>query len=221
MYGCRIYNPFRFVSKTIFFCSVNFFVVKHFFLLSRKKKLDTKTITLHVDKSLLVIHRYVVAAPPPPFIIVVVICLGEKFLCILKKIMVVYSDNHNSYSLRTIFLFLNKSTINFPQNHNFSLTIILFILFIFHDSSIFRRAHLRNCLERLKEIVPLGSDASRHTTLGLLTKAKRFIKVSFRLFFLESLHVSVSVSRKRTKKNINKFQKLLLKMVCKHTSKDL
>lgn len=41
-----------------------------------------------------------------------------------------------------------------------------------------RRAHLRTCLERLKEIVPLGSDTSRHTTLGLLTKAKRFMKVS-------------------------------------------
>lgn len=27
-------------------------------------------------------------------------------------------------------------------------------------------------------MVPLGADASRHTTLGLLTKAKRFIKVS-------------------------------------------
>lgn len=39
-----------------------------------------------------------------------------------------------------------------------------------------RRAHLRSCLERLKELVPLGTDASRHTTLGLLTKAKRFIK---------------------------------------------
>ncbi|XP_044258019.1 max dimerization protein 1-like [Tribolium madens] len=39
-----------------------------------------------------------------------------------------------------------------------------------------RRAHLRNCLEILKEIVPLGPEASRHTTLGLLTKAKRFIK---------------------------------------------
>lgn len=39
-----------------------------------------------------------------------------------------------------------------------------------------RRAHLRSCLERLKEIVPLGSDTSRHTTLGLLTKAKRFMK---------------------------------------------
>ncbi|XP_068911093.1 max-interacting protein 1-like isoform X5 [Tenebrio molitor] len=38
------------------------------------------------------------------------------------------------------------------------------------------RAHLRNCLEILKEIVPLGPEASRHTTLGLLTKAKRFIK---------------------------------------------
>ncbi|BET01718.1 Helix-loop-helix DNA-Hypothetical protein domain [Nesidiocoris tenuis] len=39
-----------------------------------------------------------------------------------------------------------------------------------------RRAHLRNCLEKLKEMVPLGGDSSRHTTLGLLTKAKRFIK---------------------------------------------
>lgn len=40
-----------------------------------------------------------------------------------------------------------------------------------------RRAHLRNCLEKLKEMVPLGHESSRHTTLGLLTKAKRFIKV--------------------------------------------
>ncbi|GLV31589.1 uncharacterized protein CBL_07350 [Carabus blaptoides fortunei] len=39
-----------------------------------------------------------------------------------------------------------------------------------------RRAHLRNCLEKLKDMVPLGPEASRHTTLGLLTKAKRFIK---------------------------------------------
>ena len=41
-----------------------------------------------------------------------------------------------------------------------------------------RRAHLRNCLEKLKEIVPLGHESARHTTLGLLTKAKSFIKVS-------------------------------------------
>ncbi|XP_038214081.1 max dimerization protein 4-like isoform X2 [Zerene cesonia] len=39
-----------------------------------------------------------------------------------------------------------------------------------------RRAHLRSCLEKLKDMVPLGPEASRHTTLGLLTKAKRFIK---------------------------------------------
>ncbi|XP_076175380.1 MAX dimerization protein [Ptiloglossa arizonensis] len=39
-----------------------------------------------------------------------------------------------------------------------------------------RRAHLRNCLEKLKILVPLGPETSRHTTLGLLTKAKRFIK---------------------------------------------
>ncbi|CAG4929055.1 unnamed protein product [Colias eurytheme] len=42
--------------------------------------------------------------------------------------------------------------------------------------TIFMRAHLRSCLEKLKDMVPLGPEASRHTTLGLLTKAKRFIK---------------------------------------------
>uniref|UniRef100_A0A8C6WJC3 MAX dimerization protein 1 n=1 Tax=Neogobius melanostomus TaxID=47308 RepID=A0A8C6WJC3_9GOBI len=39
-----------------------------------------------------------------------------------------------------------------------------------------RRAHLRLCLERLKSMVPLGSEASRHTTLSLLMKAKDHIK---------------------------------------------
>ena len=51
-----------------------------------------------------------------------------------------------------------------------------------NDVICYRRAHLRNCLEILKEIVPLGPEASRHTTLGLLTKAKRFIKVRSTLF---------------------------------------
>ncbi|KAL5021323.1 hypothetical protein ScPMuIL_000478 [Solemya velum] len=40
-----------------------------------------------------------------------------------------------------------------------------------------RRAHLRHCLEKLKDMVPVGSESSRHTTLGLLTKAKGFIKI--------------------------------------------
>ncbi|XP_019715886.1 max-interacting protein 1-like [Hippocampus comes] len=39
-----------------------------------------------------------------------------------------------------------------------------------------RRAHLRLCLERLKSLIPLGPDCSRHTTLGLLNKAKVHIK---------------------------------------------
>ncbi|KAM6395637.1 max dimerization protein 1 [Rhynochetos jubatus] len=39
-----------------------------------------------------------------------------------------------------------------------------------------RRAHLRLCLEKLKGLVPLGPDASKHTTLSLLTKAKLHIK---------------------------------------------
>ena len=40
-----------------------------------------------------------------------------------------------------------------------------------------RRAQLRYCLERLKMIVPLGRNASRHTTLGLLKDAKLLIQV--------------------------------------------
>ncbi|XP_067657992.1 max dimerization protein 4-like isoform X1 [Haliotis asinina] len=40
-----------------------------------------------------------------------------------------------------------------------------------------RRAHLRHCLEKLKDMVPLGPDATRHTTLGLLTKARGFIRI--------------------------------------------
>merc|ERR1711923_377066 len=39
-----------------------------------------------------------------------------------------------------------------------------------------RRAHLRSCLENLKDLVPVGADSSRHTTPGLLNKAKHFIK---------------------------------------------
>ncbi|KAG8141108.1 putative Max dimerization protein [Naja naja] len=39
-----------------------------------------------------------------------------------------------------------------------------------------RRAHLRLCLEKLKGMVPLGPESSRHTTLSLLTKAKLHIK---------------------------------------------
>ncbi|XP_069610373.1 max-interacting protein 1 isoform X1 [Ranitomeya imitator] len=39
-----------------------------------------------------------------------------------------------------------------------------------------RRAHLRLCLERLKDLIPLEDDSARHTTLGLLNKAKLHIK---------------------------------------------
>lgn len=35
---------------------------------------------------------------------------------------------------------------------------------------------MRFCMDQLKKLVPLGSDTSKHTTLGLLTKARRLIK---------------------------------------------
>ena len=61
--------------------------------------------------------------------------------------------------LNLITIFLNRSTHNELEKN--------------------RRAHLRSCLENLKDLVPVGADSSRHTTLGLLNKAKHFIKVSF------------------------------------------
>lgn len=38
-----------------------------------------------------------------------------------------------------------------------------------------RRAHMRICLEKLRNLVPLGK-SSRHTTLGLLIKTQAYIK---------------------------------------------
>uniref|UniRef100_A0A8B9CU29 MAX dimerization protein 1 n=1 Tax=Anser brachyrhynchus TaxID=132585 RepID=A0A8B9CU29_9AVES len=39
-----------------------------------------------------------------------------------------------------------------------------------------RRAHLRLCLEKLKVLVPLGPETSKHTTLSLLMRARLHIK---------------------------------------------
>uniref|UniRef100_A0A2R9CD94 BHLH domain-containing protein n=1 Tax=Pan paniscus TaxID=9597 RepID=A0A2R9CD94_PANPA len=43
-------------------------------------------------------------------------------------------------------------------------------------SGSFRRAKLRLYLEQLKQLVPLGPDSTRHTTLSLLKRAKVHIK---------------------------------------------
>jgi hypothetical protein len=40
-----------------------------------------------------------------------------------------------------------------------------------------RRAQLKDRLDKLKELVPLSPQANRHTTLGLLNKAKCYIQV--------------------------------------------
>lgn len=53
-----------------------------------------------------------------------------------------------------------------------------------------RRAHLRHCFDELRRVVPLARDSSRHTTLGLLRRARHVIKVAIsmglagRLFLL-------------------------------------
>lgn len=81
--------------------------------------------------------------------------------------------------------FLFGSNYYFQGSH---LTYHMFVFFVcvfdmkkspscFFVISVFRRAHLRLCLERLKSLVPLGPDANRHTTLSLLMKARDHIKV--------------------------------------------
>lgn len=49
-----------------------------------------------------------------------------------------------------------------------------------------RRANLRSSLEQLRDMVLQGAaeqESSRSTTLGLLTRAKNFIKVRFSCFY--------------------------------------
>lgn len=46
------------------------------------------------------------------------------------------------------------------------------------NSPITRRAQLKDRLDKLKELVPLSPQANRHTTLGLLNKAKSYIQVA-------------------------------------------
>lgn len=64
-----------------------------------------------------------------------------------------------------------------------------------------RRAHLRTCLEKLKEVVPLESDSSRHTTLGLLTKAKGFIKTLEERDQKQQMHIAELLARQRFLRN--------------------
>jgi len=40
-----------------------------------------------------------------------------------------------------------------------------------------RRAHMKQCLDKLKCVVPLVGDVTKHTTLGLLTNAISLIKI--------------------------------------------
>lgn len=56
-----------------------------------------------------------------------------------------------------------------------------------------RRANLRGCLETLKMLVPCVSDATRNTTLALLTRARDHIIVSFIHVRLACYHCRVTI----------------------------
>lgn len=50
----------------------------------------------------------------------------------------------------------------------------------------FRRAHLRDCLELLKELVPSPPEHQKATTLALLQSAQQYIQVNITLHFFLS-----------------------------------
>lgn len=61
------------------------------------------------------------------------------------------------------------------------------VLNVFPSSPFFRfrRAHLRDCLELLKELVPSPPEHQKATTLALLQSAQQYIQVNITLrFFL-------------------------------------
>lgn len=49
--------------------------------------------------------------------------------------------------------------------------------------SFIRRAHLRDCLELLKELVPSPPEHQKATTLALLQSAQQYIQVNITLHF--------------------------------------
>ena len=57
------------------------------------------------------------------------------------------------------------------------LTVFDWIWVVKMFNRVFRRAHLRECLDQLKKVVPLSPESSRHTTLGLLINTVNLIKV--------------------------------------------
>lgn len=53
----------------------------------------------------------------------------------------------------------------------------------FSPYSFTRRAHLRDCLELLKELVPSPPEHQKATTLALLQSAQQYIQVNITLHF--------------------------------------
>ena len=67
-----------------------------------------------------------------------------------------------------------------------------------------RRAQLRTCLEKLKDLVPLGPESARHTTLGLLTRAKHFIKVNAQSMMYLYIWIAFDFFGERALNNLQK-----------------
>lgn len=72
-----------------------------------------------------------------------------------------------------------KSLIYYRQIHLLELTELSLQWFCRSNHNELeknRRAHLRHCFDELRRVVPLAHDSPRHTTLGLLRRARHVIK---------------------------------------------
>eukprot|EP00794_Sanderia_malayensis_P005208 gene5208-5862_t len=60
-------------------------------------------------------------------------------------------------------------------------------------SQTYRRAHLRDCLTSLRDLVPTPPDQTKATTLSLLQSAKQYIKTKIELLFPRAVQTGPKV----------------------------
>lgn len=93
---------------------------------------------------------------------------GNELCCQIEKERQSYDDDNNNEECRKSNVPNTKA--NEPNNLNYFRAA-------HNELEKTRRANLRGYLEKLKSLVPPIADASRNTTLALLTRARDHIKV--------------------------------------------
>lgn len=86
----------------------------------------------------------------------------------------------NNISFHTSNSLPGNSILYTRNDVNFVTLVVSLLSYLFHFD--YRRAHLRDCLELLKDLVPSPPEHQKATTLALLQSAQQYIKVISQCF---------------------------------------